>query len=209
MSSKKEHHGHHGGHDDDDDDDDNPPCFTRGTLIKTDHGEVLVEDLAVGDLIWTQENSYQPVRWVFHREVAAKGRFAPIRIKAGTLGAKQDLLVSPAHRMLIQSVELGPLFGLKEAFVAAKDLLNDTTITRETSLETVEYFHLLFDKHQVLEAHGTLSESFFPQGSAVENFCTDQKEELFALFPELEFGSGDFSVARPSLQPHEALLITS
>jgi hypothetical protein len=207
MGSHTEHHGHHGHHGGDDDDD-NPPCFARETCIKTNRGAVPVEALMEGDMVWTLENGYQPLRWVFHREVAAKGRFAPIRIKTGTLGATRDLLVSPAHRMLVQGAELAVLFGLEEAFVAAKDLVNGTTIMQEASLETVEYFHLLFDAHQVLEAHGTLSESFFPHAEAINGFGAEQKEELFALFPELAFSAGGFCVARPSLHPHEAALLT-
>jgi hypothetical protein len=150
----------------------------------------------------------QPVRWVFQREVAAKGAFAPIRICAGTLDADRDILVSPAHRMLVTGPEIELLFGVPKALVAAKDLVNDRNIYRETSLATVEYFHILLDQHEVLEAHGTLSESFFPFGAAIEDFGSEQRAELYALFPELEFGNHNYSVAYPSLLAHESSLLT-
>ena len=184
-----------------------PPCFTRGTEIRTASGEVRVEDLTIGDMIWTEGHGLQPIRWICQRIVPAKGDFAPIRICAGTLGAVRDILVSPAHRMLLQGPEIELLFGVTKALVAAKDLLNDQTILRETTLETVEYFHILFDQHEVLEAHGTLSESFFPHAATVEDFGAEQRKELFALFPELARGSDGYAVAYPGLLAHEVSLI--
>src|SRR5689334_22773277 len=41
----------------------NPNCFSRGTLIRTPHGETPVEDLAVGALIMTM-NGALPVKWI-------------------------------------------------------------------------------------------------------------------------------------------------
>ena len=167
----------------------------------------MVEALVNGDMVWTESHGMQPIRWICQRVVPAKGDFAPIKISAGTLGADRDLLVSPAHRMLVQGPEIELLFGMPKALVAAKDLVNDATITRVTTLETVEYFHILFDQHEVLEAHGTLSESFFPHATAVGGVGAAQRDELFALFPELEIGSHSYSIAHPCLMPHEMALL--
>ena len=111
-----------------------PPCFTRGTVIRTARGEVLVEELVIGDLLWTEAHGLQPIRWTYQREVNAGGDFAPIKISKGTLGADRDILVSPAHRMLMQGPDVEVLFGVPKALVAAKDLVNGRTITRETTL---------------------------------------------------------------------------
>ncbi len=184
-----------------------PPCFTRGTAIRTARGEMPVEELVVGDRVWTEGHGMQPVRWICQRVVPATGDFAPVMISAGTLGADRDILVSPAHRMLVQGPEVEVLFGMPKALVAAKDLVNGETITRVTTLQTVEYFHILFDRHEVLQAHGTLSESFFPQANALGSVGAAQRQELFALFPELEFGNGGYSVAYPGLLAHEMALL--
>ncbi len=202
-----DHEDEHEEGNDGDHEDDHPPCFTRGTAMRTKHGAVPVENLAIGDQVWTEAHGYQPIRWIYRREVAAIGAFAPIRIRAGAHGADRDILVSPAHRMLVQGPEIELLFGTPKALVAAKDLVNDSTVVREAGLKTVEYFHILFDRHEVLEAHGTLSESFFPDTATVGGFGRAQRKELFALFPELEFGAQSFGVAYPGLLGYEAALL--
>jgi len=168
---------------------------------------VLVENLVIGDAVWTESHGAQPIRWICQQEVPAKGAFAPIRISAGTLGANRAILVSPAHRMLIQGADVEALFGIPKALVAAKDLVNDRTITYETTLSTVEYFHIMFDQHEIVQAHGTLSESFFPHDAAVGDFGVAQRNELFALFPELAVNTHSYSIAYPGLMPYEATLL--
>lgn len=149
----------------------------------------------------------QPIRWIYRREVQAKGSFAPIKITSGTLGADRDLLVSPAHRMLVRGSNVEVLFGMPKALVAAKDLVNGRTIIRETTLKTVEYFHILFDQHEVLQAHGTLSESFFPDAASIKDVDSAQRKELFSLFPELALSTHTYSIAYPGLMPYEVALL--
>ncbi|WP_353143118.1 Hint domain-containing protein, partial [Paracoccus sp. (in: a-proteobacteria)] len=86
-------------------------CFIAGTLILTADGEVPIEQIGVGDLVQTRDNGLQPVRWIGSQklgaaELAAMPKLQPIRVKAGALGPdapRQDLLVSPQHRVLVRS----------------------------------------------------------------------------------------------------------
>lgn len=89
--------------------------------------------------------------------------------------------------------------------VAAKDLVNECSIhTREGG--HVDYFHLLFDSHQMIWSEGLLTESFQPGPQTLPGFDEAVQEELFALFPELDpaTGQGYGTAARPSLRSYEA-----
>jgi Hint domain len=85
------------------------PCFTPGTLITTQRGEVPVEMLASGDRVVTRDNGIQPVRWVgktqmFLHDFQADPHLLPVFIQQGSLGKglpERDMMVSPNHRVLV------------------------------------------------------------------------------------------------------------
>ncbi|MEP4928296.1 MAG: Hint domain-containing protein [Hyphomicrobiales bacterium] len=162
-------------------------CFTRGTRILTDEGEKEVETLSPGDLIQTLDNGLQPVRWISKTKRQAKGKFAPICIKRGTLDNKRDLYVSPQHKMLLTGRQAEVLFGEEQVLASAVSLLNDITITRAEGGE-VEYFHVLFDQHEIIYAEGSPTESFYPGETTLSQMDRNTYDELIELFPELEIG---------------------
>lgn len=169
------------------------PCFTRGTQIDTDRGEVAVEDLMVGDLIRTLDNDLRPVRWIGSRFLAARSLDAspnlrPVRIRAGALGGgtpSADLIVSPQHRVLVRSNIALRMFGTDEVLVAAKQLLTIDGIDIAEDLAEVEYFHLLFDQHQVIYSNGAATESLFVGPMARAGIGKAAQQEIDAIFPEL------------------------
>lgn len=187
------------------------PCFVRGSRILTDRGYRRVENLREGDMVRTMDEGYQPVRWSGRRRVAAQGAFAPIRIRAGTFGAKRDLWVSPQHRMLIADLWAELMFGEREVLVAAKDLVNGGSVQRLESDSEVEYHHLLFDSHQVIYAEGLATESFLPGPMTLDAFDGAVQAEICALFPELdpETGLGYGAAARLTLKSYEAGLLAA
>ena len=83
-------------------------------------------------------------------------------------------------------------------------MVNDSTIRIEEGGE-VEYFHMLFDKHEIVFAEGIPSESFHPGQQGWKALDTAARDEILMLFPELE--DGDFAAygaaARVSLKDHE------
>ncbi len=182
-------------------------CFARGTLIRTDKGEVAVEDLALGDLVLTRDDGLQPIRWRSGQTVDGRTSLAPILIKAGALGNDRDLLVSPQHRMLITDWRAEMLFGESEVLVAAKNLINDTNILRAPAA-SVEYFHFMFDRHQLVRANNAWSESFFPGNFALRAIDSGPRDELLAIFPQLRNPSRGYGQsARKSLKPSEGRLL--
>lgn len=178
-------------------------CFSRGARILTPQGERAVEDLRPGDLVETLDHGPQPIRWVGSSRRAAQGSLAPILIRAGALGNARDLRVSPQHRMLISGWQVDLLFGEDEVLVPAKALENGTTILRDPG-GIVEYFHLLFDQHEVIWAEGAASESFHPGQQGWNALDEPARTEILRLFPELGAAfSGYGPSARASLRLFE------
>jgi hypothetical protein len=184
------------------------PCFVAGTLIATPDGDRRVEAMSPGDLVMTKDEGAQPLRWIGSRSVTATGDFAPIHIRANTLGQHRDLLVSPLHRVLIKDSLAELLFGEAEVLVSARDLVNDHSITRREGDE-VTYVHLLFDRHQVVFSEGLETESFLPGPQTACSFEAQVVEEIYSIFPELdpETGVGYPVAARRTLKRYEAELL--
>jgi hypothetical protein len=189
---------------------DSIPCFVAGTLILTPSGEVPVDWLAPGDMVMTRDDGPQPLRWVGSRKIAATGAFAPICIRAGTFGAHNELWVSPEHRILIRDGLADLLFGEPEVLIAAKHLVNDRTVRRIEG-GTVEYCHLMFDRHQVVISEGLETESFLPGPSVMGEFEDEIRSEVLELFPEIDPDSfeGYGPSARPALKAFEARALGS
>lgn len=133
-----------------------PVCYLRGTLIMTEHGEVPVEQLQPGDRVRTRFRGLQPVKWIgsqrFDGRLMGKGG-APVRFSPGSLGPNvphTDLLVSPAHAMLID-----------DHLVAASLLVNDVTISQQACDGDIEYFHVELERHDCLLAAGAWGETYW------------------------------------------------
>lgn len=190
-------------------------CVARGTRIETPSGQIAVEDLAVGDRVCTHDGPAAAVRWIGRRRLgavalAANPALRPVRIRAGALGdglPQRDLVVSPQHRVLLRDWRAELLFGSAEVLVPAKALLDDGRVTVEAAAQEVEYFHLLFDRHELIYTEGAVTESFHPGAQALREMDAEVHEELLTLFPELEHGAGRWASARPSLKPWEARLL--
>jgi len=127
---------------------------------------------------------------------------APVHLKAGALGNKRDLWVSPQHRMFISGWKAEMFFGKPEVLASAVSLQNDLSI-RQVPTKEVEYFHLLFDQHEIIFAEGALAESFHPNATSLSPLDQNAKQEILALFPELAYGA----IARPTIDFCEAQLI--
>ncbi|MGB7262817.1 MAG: Hint domain-containing protein, partial [Albidovulum sp.] len=181
------------------------PCFTRGTFITTERGEVAIEDLREGDRVLTMDHGAQPIRWIGSKKVAAIGPLAPIVIPDGALDNIRELRVSPQHRMLICGWQAELLFSEPEVLVAARHLIGKAGVRSATGGE-VEYFHMLFDQHEIVFAAGAATESFHPGDEGMNALDPSARDEILELFPELltvdaaSYGA----TARRCLKAHEA-----
>ena len=191
-------------------------CFTPGTRIVTDRGEVLVQDLAAGDRVLTRDHGHQPIRWIGRRRLGIGSLIAdpslqPVRIRKGALGAglpERDMLVSRQHRMLVTGSRAELMFGVDEVLVRAVHLLGLPGIELAMQKE-VTYLHLLFDRHELVLADGAWSESFQPGERSLGGLDCPTRDEVLKIFPEL-VGEGlprAFEAARMTLKSHEAKVL--
>ncbi|MEP1588261.1 MAG: Hint domain-containing protein [Tateyamaria sp.] len=179
-------------------------CFGPGTLIETDNGSKRVEDISVGDMVWTKDAGPQPVGWVGRKTVRGIGAFAPVVISAGTLGNAKELVVSQEHRMFFSGGLAEYLFGEPDVLVAAKHLcaLPGVAIAPRPA---IEYTHVMFDRHHILRSNGMLSESFFLSENSVSSLDLDAHNELVSLFPFFQSAPTTFGKsAALSLKKYEA-----
>lgn len=191
-------------------------CFTPGTRIATPNGPCLVEELQEGDRISTRDSGSQPIEWIGSRRVTgarmhAMPHLRPIRLRAHVMGQDEpdaDLLVSPDHRVLLRGAMANALFNTDEVLVAAKDLVNDRTVTVDHALREVTYIHLLLPAHQIVWANGLETESFHPAFASLQDLSSEQHQQLHDRLPDLKadpFAYGD--PARRALTGPEAALI--
>lgn len=169
------------------------PCFTAGTLIRTPGGLRAVEDLKAGDLVTTADRGAQPIRWIKARHIPpwalnALPRLRPIRIAAGALGngsPRNDLLISPQHRILVRSKITKRMFDAAEVLVAAKHLLGLPGISLANDVDEVTYLHFLCDRHEVVFANGAPTETLLAGQIAMRSLDRDSLAEIQSLFPDL------------------------
>jgi len=192
------------------------PCFTPGTLIATTTGEKPVEDLQVGDSVITRDNGLQEIAWYGSKsmtgaELVKNQNLKPVLIRAGSLGKglpKRDMMVSPNHRMLIANDKTQLYFEEREVLVAAKHLIGMDGV-HVVDVPQTNYIHFMFERHEVVLADGSWSESFQPGDQSLKGIGNAQRKEIFSIFPELSETKGqeEFQSARRSLKKHEARLL--
>ena len=171
------------------------PCFVTGTLIETEAGPVAVEALRIGERVVTASGAARPIRWIGRRAydgrfIAGNAEMLPIRIRAGAIDdgvPRRDLWVSPHHAMFVDGV-----------LVAAEHLLNGVSITQEEAVESVAYFHIELDAHDILLAEGAPAESFVDCDSRA---MFQNAAEFAALYPEREAPRWQFCAERVESGP--------
>jgi len=193
-------------------------CVARGTLIRTRAGQVPVERLRPGDMVWTVDEGHQPLRWIGSRrldadDLAQSPALRPVRIARHALGRgmpARDLVVSAQHRLLIRDWRAPVFFGEDEVLAPAKGLADGRTVSVEPGLEGIEYFHLMFDRHQIISTNGAMTESFQPGPTAMQEVDRPARREILSLFPDLATDAGGYGpAARRALSVAETRVLTT
>lgn len=179
-------------------------CFARGTLIETPEGPRAIDGLSEGDMVNTLDAGPQPIRWIGSMRLpGTEWDNAPVRVKRGALGNVRDLWLSQNHRVLLRGAKAELLFGETEVLVAVKHLCNDDTI-RIVPCEEIEYWHILFDAHQIVFAECAPAESLYPGKQSLDTVTPIERDEIIQAFPELERDDCQYDMSRYTLKKYEA-----
>ncbi len=133
--------------------------FARGTRVLTaGRGQVPIEKLAVGDRIMTRDHGPQPIRWIGRQTLRATGAFAPIVIRKGVLNNTADLTLGSNHRLFIYQRRDETGAGRPEITVRAGQLVDGENVVQRPG-GFIDYFQLLFDRHEIIYVEGIAAES--------------------------------------------------
>ncbi|MGA0539330.1 Hint domain-containing protein [Neotabrizicola sp. VNH66] len=159
--------------------------FARGTLIALASGrQVPIESLSPGDRVLTRDHGPQVLRWLGRATLRGVGAFAPVVIPAGTLGNSGDLIVSQHHRMFLYQRQRAAGLTTSELLVQARHLVDDETVyIREGGF--VDWFSLVFDRHEIIYAEGIPAESLMVNDATVSRLPPEIAAEVQANFPGL------------------------
>jgi hypothetical protein len=165
-------------------------CYARGTMIRTDRGEVPIEELSIGDRVVTLFGEARPIRWIGRRAydarfVAGNRALLPVLIRQDALDdgvPRRDLYVSPKHALFLDDV-----------LVPAEQLVNGVSIFRCETVATVEYFHIELDTHDIILAEGAPSETFV---DCDNRFMFQNAGEFARLYPDCNAPTWAFCAPR-------------
>lgn len=167
-------------------------CFRGDSPIETSQGVVEARDICVGMEVHTA-NGLQTVRWVGKRHFARpalerNSKLYPIRIRAGALGQNlptRDLWLSRQHRVLVRPSLGSQLLGRPECLVAAVKLTAVPGIEIDTTVDEVDYVHIMFDGHEMVTVAGIECESLYLGKQSQAMLTPEAWKEIIAIFPDL------------------------
>lgn len=160
-------------------------AFTTGTMITLAGGaQRPIETLTPGTRVLTRDNGPQPLRLVSKATLRALGSFAPVVISSGTLGNDGDLVISPHHRVFLYRRGEKRLGDTSEILVQAKHLVDGEHVWRREG-GYVDYYALVFDRHEIIYAEGIPVESLMVNAATLNLLPEELTAEIRARLPDL------------------------
>lgn len=127
-----------------------PMCLAAPTRVLTPRGPRPALTLRPGDLVWTRDHGYQPLRHVLRHA----GQEPLLHLPPALTGGRRGLVLSARHRLLLASPRLELWTGATEALAPALALRGLARVCPPQPL-----VNLLFDRHEIIAAEGVLVES--------------------------------------------------
>lgn len=178
------------------------PGLGARTKIETSFGARPLTELKCGDLVESAVgDAPEPVLCVAERIVPGLGSFAPLRLRAPYFGLTHDIVAAPHQKLLLTGPKVEYIFGRAEVLVAARHLVNGTSVLWEPSLPLVHYAQVLLPTNTLIESSGAALDSLFVgrlRRDRSKIAATLLRDVPGALIPE------QAKVQLPVLKPYEA-----
>lgn len=137
------------------------PSLSGAAPVLTPQGYRRADQLCAGDLVQDVDGHAHPIRFSTQRDVPARGRFRPLRLRAPFLGLRRDVIVAPEQRLIVRGPEVEYLFGEERVLVEAQALVGTNCAVPADCAATVRYHQLVLDDHTMLDVAGLPMESLF------------------------------------------------
>ncbi|GAJ29207.1 Hint domain-containing protein [Acidomonas methanolica] len=148
--------------------DSNAPCYLAQTLIRTDRGDVAVEDLRIGDQVvafdWENgRDSLREIVWVGKARTVARPHLPddeagyPVRVLKDAIAdgvPYKDMLITSEHCLFFEG-----------KFIPVRMLVNGRSVFYDKTIRSYDYYHVETERHSVIMADGVLSESYLDTGN--------------------------------------------
>jgi len=186
--------------------------LARGALLKTNRGEMAIEDILPGDEVKTVTNGFQTVKWRGSMTLVpgAPGQDARmgklIRVASDALGVGRpmpDLLLGPSARLYHRSPALQRVTGDQAAFVPVQDFVDGVNIVEVTPQTPVQVFQIGFTNHERIVANGVELDSHNPGARHELGLRGDMLALYLTLFPHVERIEDFGMLMHPRLSLHD------
>ncbi|MFZ3581607.1 Hint domain-containing protein [Loktanella sp. DJP18] len=130
------------------------PSLDAATLIPTPQGDVALDSLRPGQIVRTVGGGTAQVRWTGGLTLPARGRFAPLHLRAPFYGAQRDIHLAPCQQVHLRSSEVEYLFATHTVAARAGDLLDGIGPRAIGPAPTIHYRQLVLDRPAAVSVHG-------------------------------------------------------
>ncbi|MCP5087509.1 MAG: hypothetical protein GY952_11980 [Rhodobacteraceae bacterium] len=158
--------------------------FAENTLIMTSRGEVPVQSVSARDKILTRDHGLQLVRWVGKTTRHIQPGNEPIVFAKATINNSQDLTLCPNQRVVLRGVDALMVAGDPEALVHAHRFVDGHRV-RLSELETISYYRILTNQHDLIYANAAAVESYLPTPKNFAMLTQRDQQVLGQIFPSL------------------------
>lgn len=104
--------------------------LSPSTKVATRSGEVLADQLAVGDAIITRHSGILPINHVKRISLRHPPKYSPVHLKAARLVNSEDLLLAPSQPIRVDTEWNGRFRGEKPVWLEAQDFIDGSTVTQ-------------------------------------------------------------------------------